>query len=71
MIMNSTLWINMFTQKGGVSTPVTSITILKGVKFDYNKDCRRKFGRYAQVDQDNTTTNNQVSRTIKAIFYNH
>ena len=51
VLMNCELCIKTFPPKGGVSTSVSTCTILTGLQFDYNKYCQIKFGQYAQVHQ--------------------
>ena len=40
ILINCTLWLNMFPPKVGVSTSVIPPTILTGLNFDYNKHCQ-------------------------------
>ena len=57
----------LISTQSRIYTPVSPQTILTGLKFDYNKDCQKYFGQYAQVHQNNTSINNQDSWTTEDI----
>ena len=67
MIYNCVLWINAFHTKAGVSASIRPRTLLTGVKFDYKCHCKLAFGAYAQVHEENLTTNSQQAQTLGAI----
>ena len=67
MIYNCVLWIIAFPQKGGVSASISPRTLVTGVKFDYNCQCKIAFGAYTQVHKENLPTNSQQVRTLGAI----
>ena len=51
MLMKCELRLNMFPQKGRVSTSVSTHTILIEVMLEFNKHCRLKNFQYSQVYQ--------------------
>jgi hypothetical protein len=67
LIYSSTLWINAFPPKGGVSSTLSPRNIMTGIQFDYQKHCRLQFGSYVQAHQEPSTTNTQAARTVGAI----
>jgi hypothetical protein len=67
LISSSTLWINAFPPKGGVSFTLSPRNIMTGVAFDYNKHFQLPFGSYVQVHKDNNPTSSMAARTLGAI----
>ena len=67
MIYNCVLWISAFLPEGGVPDTISPRTLLTGLKFDYNCHCKLALGAYAQVYEENLSTNSQQSRTLGAI----
>ncbi len=67
LIYSSTLWINAFPPKGGVSTTLSPRNILTGIQFDFNKHCKLPFGSYVQAHQEPSPSNTQTARTVGAI----
>jgi hypothetical protein len=65
MVYNSVQWLNMFPQNGGVSNKYSPRSIIIGMKVDHNKDCRIKFGSYAQVHEEHD--NSMTTHTTGAI----
>ncbi len=49
LIYSSTLWINAFPPKGGVSSTLSPRNIMTGIQFDYRKHYRLQFGSYVQA----------------------
>ena len=68
MIYNCVLWINAFPPKGGVSDFISPRTLLIGVSFYYNCQCKIAFGAYAQVHEENFPTKSKQARTLGTIF---
>jgi hypothetical protein len=68
LIYSSTLWINAFPLKGGVSSTLSARNIMTGIQFDYQKHCRLQFGSYVQAHQEPSPTNTQAARTVGAIY---
>jgi hypothetical protein len=67
LIYSSTLWINAFPPKGGVSSTLSPRNIMIGIQFDYQKHCRLQFGSYVQTHQEPSPTNTQAARTVGAV----
>jgi hypothetical protein len=68
LIYSSTLWINAFSPKGGVSSTLSPRNVMTGIQFDYQKHCRLQFGSYVQAHQEPSPTNTQEARTVEAIY---
>ena len=64
MLINCKMWIKKFPQKGGDYASVIPLTILLGVKFDYNEHLQLQFVQCAKVQQEINPTNRQASRTF-------
>ena len=67
LIYFSTMWINAFPPKGGVSENISPRGIMTGIQFDYGKHCRLPFGSYVQAHEEPNPTNTQAARTVGAI----
>ena len=67
LIYTSTMWINAFPPKGGVSTELSPRYIMTGIQFDYQKHCQLQFGSYVQAHEEPDPTNTQAARTVGAI----
>ena len=67
LVYSSTLWINAFPPKGGVSSTLSPRNILTGIKFDYLKHCQLQFGTYVQVHNEPNQTSSLAARTVGAI----
>jgi hypothetical protein len=64
----STMWINFFPPKGGVSQTLSPQAIVTGLYPDADKHCRILFGGYAQVHAKPHPSNDaMVSRTVGGI----
>ena len=66
VMLNTSLWVNVFPPKGGVST-LSPRSLITGIKFDYTKHCQISIGSYAQVHKENQPTNTQQPQTIGTI----
>jgi Reverse transcriptase (RNA-dependent DNA polymerase) len=67
LVYFSTMWINAFPPKGGVSSHISPRGILTGTQFDYKKHCKLPFGSYVQAHEEPSPTNTQAARTVGAI----
>ena len=67
LVYFSTMWINAFPPKGGVSPNISPRGIMIGTQFDYAKHCKLPFGSYVQAHEEPSTTNTQGARTVGAI----
>jgi hypothetical protein len=67
LVYFSTMWINAFPPKGGVSGNISPRGILTGTQFDYTKHCKIPFGSYVQTHEEPDITNTQAARTGGAI----
>lgn len=67
MIYMSTMWINAFPPKGGVSTNLSPCNIMTGTQFDYLKHCKWTFGSYGQAYNNPEPTNTMATRAIGTI----
>jgi hypothetical protein len=64
----STMWLNYFPPKGGVSPTLSPQTIVTGLTPNAEKHCRLPFGAYAQVHVEVSPSNDViVSRTVGGI----
>ena len=63
----STMWLNAFPPRGGVSQNVSPRGIVTGTQFDYVKHCKLPFGSYVQAHEEPDKTNTQGARTVGAI----
>jgi Reverse transcriptase (RNA-dependent DNA polymerase) len=67
LVYTTTLWINAFPPKGGVSTNLSPRSIMTGIQFDFKKHCQLQFGSYVQAHEEPSPTNTQAARTVGAI----
>ena len=67
LVYFSTMWLNAFPPKGGVSDNISPRGIMTGIQFDYGKHCRLPFGSYVQAHEEPNPTNTQAARTVGAI----
>jgi hypothetical protein len=67
LIYSSTLWINLFPPKGGVSTHLSPRNIMTGIQFDYNKHCKATIWQLRASHEEPSPTNTQAARTVGAI----
>ena len=67
LVCFSTMWINAFPPKGGVSANISPRGIMTGTQFDYTKHCKLPFGSYVQAHEEPSPTNTQAARTVGAI----
>jgi hypothetical protein len=62
-----TLWINAFPSDSGVSSMYSPREIVTGMRMDYAKHCKARFGAYVEASDDPTITNTLRSRTSPCI----
>jgi hypothetical protein len=62
-----TLWINAFPSDSGVSDAYSPREIVTGMKMDYAKHCKARFGSYVEASDDPTITNTLRDRTSPCI----
>ena len=67
MIYSSTLWINGFPPKGGVSETYTPRNIMTNIQFDFNRNYHLPFRSYAQAHYEPSRKNIQAARTVGTI----
>ena len=67
LVYSTTIWLNAFPPKGGVSSNLSPRSIITGITFDYNKHCRASFGSYVQTHEEPATTSTMQARTLGAI----
>jgi len=65
MVTSSVFWLNMFPVNDGISMTMSPRTIITGLRADYNKHCRIKFGAYVQTHEEHD--NSMITRTTGAI----
>jgi hypothetical protein len=67
-VIFSTMWINCFAPKGGISNTLSPQTIVTRLSPNVDKHCKIPFGGYAQVYVDSLQGNSVMrSRTVGAI----
>ena len=49
IILTVSFYVNVFSPKSGISDHLSPMTIVKGVKLDYNKHFKVILGEYAQT----------------------
>jgi hypothetical protein len=62
-----TLWINAFPSDSGVSAVYSPREIVTGMKMEYAKHCKARFGAYVEASDDPTITNTLQARTSPCI----
>jgi hypothetical protein len=67
LMMFVTLWINAFPSDSGVSDVYSPREIVTGMKMDYLKHCKARFGSYVEASVDPTITNTLQARTTPCI----
>jgi hypothetical protein len=68
LVYSTTIWLNAFPPKDGVSSHISPRNIITGITFDYNKHCRAQFGSYVQTHKEPATTSSTMqARTLGAI----
>jgi hypothetical protein len=67
LMMFVTLWINAFPSDSGVSDVYSPREIVTGMKMDYQKHCKARFGSYVEASVDPTITNTLQARTTPCI----
>ena len=61
------LWLNAFPSDNGVSTEFSPREIVTGLRMDYTKHCRVRWGAYVEASQDPDITNTMTDRTAPCI----
>jgi hypothetical protein len=68
LVYSTTIWLNAFPPKDGVSSHLSPRNIITGITFDYDKHCRAQFGSYVQTHEEPATPSTmQEARTLGAI----
>jgi hypothetical protein len=67
LVHSTTIWLNAFPPKDGVSSHLSPRNIITGITFDYNKHCRAQFGSYVQTHEEPATTSTMQACTLGAI----
>ena len=57
------LWMNAFHSDSGVSTEFSPREIVTGLRLDFKKHCRARFGSYVEASQDPDISNTLNDRT--------
>lgn len=65
MVVFSNFWLNSFPHPDGISDPISPRTIMTGIKLDFAKHCKLKFGSYVQTHEEHN--NSMATRTISTI----
>jgi hypothetical protein len=65
IVYSSQFWLNTFPPSDGVSKTVSPRGLVSGLKIDYSKHCRIKFGAYAQTHEEHSS--DMTTRTTGAI----
>ena len=60
--------LNLFPNDEGISEYYSPQMILKSKSVDYKRHCEFEFGDYVQVYDDQDIKNNNIPRTIDAIY---
>jgi len=61
------LWLNAFPSDSGVSSEFSPREIVTGLRLDFKKHCRARFGSYVEASQDPDVTNTMNDRTAPCI----
>ncbi len=61
------MWLNAFPSGSGVSTEFSPREIVSGLRMDYRKHCRVRWGAYVEASQDPDITNTMNDRTVPCI----
>jgi hypothetical protein len=56
MVSTCNFWLNIYLPTDGVSRNINSRKLITGVKIDYKKHIRAKFGEYVQVHEEHNNT---------------
>jgi hypothetical protein len=67
LMMFVVFWINAFPSDSGVSTVHSLREIVTGLKVDYKKHCRARWGSYVEASDDLDITNTMRDRTSPCI----
>lgn len=62
------LWMNAFPSGSGVSDEFLPREIVSGLRLDFAKHCRSRFGSYVEANQDSDITNTLNDRTAPCIL---
>jgi hypothetical protein len=63
-----TMWINAFVAENGASTEFLPREIVTGMRMDFNKHCKARWGSYAEAGEDLMVTNGQEDRTYPCVY---
>jgi hypothetical protein len=67
LVYSTTIWLNAFPPKDGISSHLSPRNIITSITFDYNKHCRAQFGSYVQTHEEPPTTSTMQACTLGAI----
>jgi hypothetical protein len=67
LMMFVVFWINAFPSDSGVSSVHSPREIVTGLKIDYSKHCRARWGSYVEASDDLDVTNTMRDRTSPSI----
>jgi hypothetical protein len=67
LMMFVAMWINAFPSDSGVSTVYSPREIVTGLRMDYAKHCRARWGSYVEAHDDPDITNDMRPRTSPCI----
>ena len=62
-VLQSVLWLNMFSRRDGVSETLNPRSLLRGRHVDFAVHCRISFGAYSEVHEEPSPSNTSESRT--------
>jgi hypothetical protein len=62
------LWLNAFPEPNCASDEFSPREIVTGLRLDYKKHCRARFGSYVKASQDPDITNTMADRTAPCIM---
>ena len=67
LVYFAVMWINAFLAENGASQEYSPREIVTGLKMDFQKHCRARWGSYVEASVDDIVTNTQVNRTHPSI----
>ena len=67
LVYSTTIWLNAFPPKGGISSHLSPRNIITDITFNYNKYCRAQFGSYVQTHEEPESSSMMQAHTLDAI----
>jgi hypothetical protein len=67
LIYSTTLLINTFPPKDGISSNLSPHNLMTGITFNYNKYCQLQFGSYVQAHEETDPSPSMQAHTVGAI----